>query len=193
MNMKSMDRMEALTLLNKYRTNEIVVPVYQAATTWRSMSTSHLDYTFTGAMGQGSSHALGIALGRPDKKIIILDGDGSLLMNLGSLVTIGNINPSNLVHCVCINGTYETNGSIQIPNHQNISFSKIAKAAGYKKILVIDNIHSWEKTIPELLTTNKLTFVELHMHPGNNQLQDNFKELYSTEQRNQFIETLIKT
>ncbi len=193
MNTKSMDRMEALVLLNEHRTTEIVVPVYQAATTWRSISMSHLDYTFTGAMGQGSSHALGLALGRPDKKIIILDGDGSLLMNLGSLVTIGYINPSNLVHCVCINGTYETNGSIQIPGHQNISFAKMAKAAGYKKILVINDMDSWKKTIPEILTTNKLTFIELHMHPEENQLQDNFKALYSTEQRNQFIETLIKT
>ena len=47
--------------------------------------------------------------------MIVLDGDGSLLMNLGSLVTIANAAPENLVHCVCENGTYETNGAVPIP------------------------------------------------------------------------------
>ena len=72
-----MDRLEALQLLNNVRTDEIVVAVYQAATTWANISNSDLNYTFTGAMGQGSSHALGLALGKPNKRVIVLDGDGS--------------------------------------------------------------------------------------------------------------------
>ena len=54
-------------------------------------------------MGLASSHALGLALGHPDKRVIVLDGDGSLLMNLGSLVTIAAVAPKNLVHFVCEN------------------------------------------------------------------------------------------
>ncbi len=131
MKKKSMDRLEALQLLNNVRTDEIVVAVYQAATTWSNISNSDLDYTFTGAMGQGSSHALGLALGKQNKQVIVLDGDGSLLMNLGTLVTIGNIKPNNLIHCVCINGTYETHGRITKPGNKTISFADMAKAAGY--------------------------------------------------------------
>jgi len=83
-----MRRDECLKLLARHHTDEIVVPVYQAAFEWRAIKPDSLIYLGVGAMGQASSHALGLALGRPDKRVIVLDGDGSLLMNLGSLVTI---------------------------------------------------------------------------------------------------------
>src|SRR3989475_13334411 len=117
-----MKRDACLKVLARHRTDEIVVAVYQAAQEWLHISPSELDYTFTGAMGQGSSHALGLALGRPDKRVVVLDGDGSLLMNLGSLVTIGHAAPKNLVHCVCQNGTYESNGAVPIPGAGHFSF-----------------------------------------------------------------------
>ena len=66
-------------------------------------------------MGLASSHALGLALGRPDKRVIVLDGDGSLLMNLGTLVTAAAAPPKNFYHFVCENGTYEANGGHPIP------------------------------------------------------------------------------
>ena len=78
-----MRRDECLEVLARHRTDEIVVAVYKAAQEWIFISPSELNYTFTGAMGQGSSHALGLALGRPDRRVVVLDGDGSLLMNLG--------------------------------------------------------------------------------------------------------------
>ena len=187
---KAIDRTAALLLLNKSRTDEIVVSVYQAATTWSNLSKSKLDYTFTGAMGQASSHALGLAVGRPDKKIIVLDGDGSLLMNLGSLVTIGNIKPNNLIHCVCVNEIYETNGSIPIPGYKEGLFSNIAKTAGYEKCYSINDLNEWGKLIPIILKNKKLTFIELHLKPGKKKFKDNFKQLYSTEKRNVFIESL---
>jgi len=68
-------------------------------------------------------HALGLALGRPDKRVVVLDGDGSLLMNLGTLVTIAHAAPKNLVHCLCQNGTCETNGAVHIPGAGKVSFT----------------------------------------------------------------------
>jgi sulfopyruvate decarboxylase subunit beta len=103
-----MKRDQCLQVLARHRTDAIVVAVYQAVQEWLHISPSDLNYTCTGAMGQGSSHALGIALGRPDKRVVVLDGDGSLRMNLGTLVTIAHAAPKNLVHCLYQNGTYET-------------------------------------------------------------------------------------
>ena len=68
-----MKRDQCLKVLAHHRTNEIVVAVYQAAQEWLHISPSDLNYTFTGTMGQGSSHALGLALGRPDKRVVVLD------------------------------------------------------------------------------------------------------------------------
>ena len=72
-------------------------------------------------MGLASSHGLGLALAQPSRRVIVLDGDGSLLMNLGTLVTIGKVAPQNLCHLVFQNGTYEANGGHPIPNQRWIS------------------------------------------------------------------------
>src|SRR6058998_1715472 len=95
-----MKRDACLKVLACHRADAIVVAVYTAAQEWLHISPSDLNYTFTGAMDQGSSHGLGLALGRPDKRVVVLDGNGSLLMNLGTLVTIAQAAPKNLVHCL---------------------------------------------------------------------------------------------
>ena len=106
----------ALTALRSHVTpHDLVVAVYQSCFDWLALCPRDLNYVSTGAMGQASSHALGLALGSPDRQVIILDGDGSLLMNLGSLVTIGNVQPRKFVHLVFENGVYEVNGAHPIP------------------------------------------------------------------------------
>src|SRR5260370_28930218 len=89
--------------------DDIVVSVFTTAFEWIAIRKSPLNYIMTGAMGLGSSHALGLALGRPDKRVLVLAGDGSLLMNLGSLVTIAESAPKDLIHFVFENTTYEAN------------------------------------------------------------------------------------
>src|SRR6476660_5692105 len=127
-----MRRDECLKVLARHHTGEIVVPVYQAAFEWRTIKPDSLIYLGVGAMGQASSHALGIALGRPDKRVLVLDGDGSLLMNLGSLVTIAAAAPPNLIHFVFENGTYEANGSHPTPGSNRVNFTGLAQSAGYR-------------------------------------------------------------
>jgi phosphonopyruvate decarboxylase len=187
-----MKRDACLKVLARHRTHEIVVAVYTAAQEWLHISPSDLNYTFTGAMGQGSSHALGLALGRPDRRVVVLDGDGSLLMNLGTLVTIAQAAPRNFVHCLCQNGTYETNGAVSIPGRGTVSFPGLAQAAGYPKTYTFDNLDAWDCSLDRILQEDGPIFVDLHVEPGEAYPED-VRRLYSIEYRERFRQALASS
>jgi len=187
-----MKRDEMLKVFARQRKDEIAVAVYTAAQEITHISPNDLNYTFVGAMGQGSSHALGLALGRPDRKVIVFDGDGSLLMNLGSLVTIANQAPKNFIHCLCENGCYETNGSVPTPRSGQIRFADLAKTAGYKKTYEISDLADWERRLPEILKQEGPVFVTLKVEAGE-AYPENFRRLYSHEHREKFRRTLANS
>ena len=187
-----MKRDDFLKTLARHRKDEVVVAVYSAAQEFIQIAPHPLNYTFTGAMGQGSSHALGIALGRPDKRVIVLDGDGSLLMNLGSLVTIAHAAPGNLIHCLCRNGSYETNGSISIPNRDKLSFTAMAMAAGYRRAQFISTLDEWDRQLPALLHEQGPVFVDIEMQKGASYKED-FERLYDPVFRDAFRRALAES
>jgi thiamine pyrophosphate-dependent acetolactate synthase large subunit-like protein len=88
-----------------------------------------------GSMGLASSIGLGIAMTKPKKRIFVFDGDGNILMNLGSLVTIGSMKPKNLVHIVFDNNSHESTGA-QPTNSSNVRLEKIAKDAHYNVFVI---------------------------------------------------------
>jgi phosphonopyruvate decarboxylase len=184
-----MKRDECLKVLARHRKDEIVVAVYTAAQEWIHISPSDLNYTFVGAMGQGSSHALGLALGRPDRRVIVLDGDGSLLMNLGTLVTIANAAPKNLVHCVCENGIYETNGGVPIPRAGEISFTALARGAGYPRTYEFSNLEDWDRALDGILKQDGPILADLKVETGEDYPED-FRRLYSIGHREAFRKAL---
>jgi phosphonopyruvate decarboxylase len=186
-----MKRDRCLKILARHRTDEVVVAVYTAAQEWTHIAPSELNYTFTGAMGQGSSHALGIALGRPDRRVVVLDGDGSLLMNLGSLVTIAHAAPRNLIHCVCRNGSYETNGAVAIPGRNKFTFAGLAREAGYRDTCAFHRIEDWEREAAALLRRDGPVLVELFVEPGDRYPED-FARLYDTQFRDRFRDALAR-
>ena len=96
-----------------------------------------------GAMGSVSSIGLGLALARPDLRVIVLDGDGSLLMNLGSLATISALHPPNLVHIVFDNRMYETTGGQATHTARGVSLSAIARGAGLAQVREIEDLSSF--------------------------------------------------
>ena len=89
------------------------------------------NFYMIGSMGLASSIGLGVALSNPEKKIHIFDGDGNILMNLGSLVTIGSLKPKNFIHVIFDNKSHESTGG-QPTNSKIIELEKIAEVAKFK-------------------------------------------------------------
>ena len=89
------------------------------------------NFYMIGSMGLSSSIALGVALKNPAKRVYVFDGDGNILMNLGSLTTIGKLRPKNLIHLVFDNQSHESTGG-QPSNTRKIDLYKIAKSSDYK-------------------------------------------------------------
>src|SRR5215470_9654054 len=146
-----MRRDDVLKVLARHVGDDIVVPVYTTAFDWIAIHPHPLNYLCVGAMGLAPSHALGLALGRPDKRVLVLDGDGSLLMNLGSLVTVADVAPRNFIHFVFENGTYEANGSHPIPGRDRVDFAGIALSAGHRNGYSFDELATFEAKIGGVL------------------------------------------
>ncbi len=161
------DSFEAQKVISRHRGDAVVVAPMTANFEWPQLSTNPgLDLMFSGTMGKASSMGLGLALARPDKKIIVLDGDGGLLMNLGSLVTIANMAPPNLVHFVFENDVYRTSGSQPIPGAGKISFAGFAKAAGYANVHHFEDANSLESNLESVMNEVGPVFVHLKIIPA---------------------------
>src|SRR5262245_20004431 len=168
-----MKRDECLKVLARHVTDaDIVLPVYSAAFDWIDIRPHPLNYLAHGAMGLASSHALGLALGRPDRRVIVLDGDGSLLMNLGSLVSIAEAAPRNLFHFVCENGTYEANGGHPIPHRANVDFAGCARSAGYPAVHTFSELKIFEQQVAAVLSQDGPVFATLKVMPSGPQNRD---------------------
>jgi len=170
--MKRMKRDAALGIIAGHAGDSLVVAAYQAAFEWIVIRPSDLNLIATGAMGQASSHGLGLAIGRPDRKVLVLDGDGSLLMNLGALVTIAGEAPENLFHFVCNNGVYEANGSHPTPGADTVDFPGLARAAGYRSAESFDDLADLESRIGGVLARRGPVFVDLRVEQGEAWPQD---------------------
>src|SRR5438270_11988192 len=120
-----MKRDDCFRILARHVTDEIVIASYSSAAEWSELNPRALNYFSVGAMGLASSHGLGLALGRPDQRILVLDGDGSLLMNLGTLVTIGAAAPRSEERRVGKEGTCEACGKHRTPD-QDVGFCDVA-------------------------------------------------------------------
>ncbi len=153
---------DVLRAIAAERGDAIVVPTMTTAPAWRSIAPNDLSVTCVGFMGGASSLGLGIALARPDRRVLVLDGDGSLLMQLGSLATVAGAAPRNLVHFLFKNGVYHTSGAQAIPGGLSVDFVMMAKGAGYRMASAIDDLGDFKRRLPEFLRTEGPVFVELH-------------------------------
>lgn len=186
-----MKRDACLRLLARHVRGEAIVATYQAAFDWMEIAPRDLNYLSIGAMGIASSHGLGLALGRPDRRIIVLDGDGSLLMNLGSLATVAAAAPRNFVHLVCVNGVYEANGSHPIPGRGKLDFATIARGAGIANTGTIATLDAFEAALPDILGGEGPIFRALLVEAGKPSPQD-YAYIHGAQTRRRFKEAFGK-
>jgi thiamine pyrophosphate-dependent acetolactate synthase large subunit-like protein len=183
-----MNRKIALERLKMLINDEIVVATYSTASDWIEIFDRPLNFFSFGAMGLASSHGLGLALARPERKVLVLDGDGSLLMNLGTLVTISAAAPKNLIHMVWKNGSYEANGGHPVP-HQQVDFAAMACAAGIASVYRANDPESFESAVRHALSVDGPAYIEVEIEQGPLGPRS-YKEMYKASRRQRLHEAL---
>src|SRR5687768_16760377 len=143
---------DALRAIASVRGDALCIPTMTTAPAWRTIAPDDLSVTCVGFMGGASSLGLGLALARPERRVLVFDGDGSLLMQLGSLATVAGARPRNLVHFLFKNGVYHTSGSQEIPGGLTVDFVTMARGAGYRAALAIGELDELRRRLPGLLT-----------------------------------------
>ena len=161
-----MKKVAALEALARHRSDEVVVTCMSVVRPWGRLSTHPLDFASAdSAMGHAADFALGIALARPERRVICLNGDGSTLMTLGTLVTAAGSGASNFILFVVNNGTYEITGNQPVPGAGGIDFVAMARASGFPRAVGFDDADAFEGALPELLRTDGPVLVDLRIGP----------------------------
>jgi sulfopyruvate decarboxylase subunit beta len=111
------------------------------------------------AMGLASSMGLGIALSKPDRHVIVLDGDGSVLMNLGGLTTLARYRPRNLTHVVFDNESLLSVGGFPTATSTGSDLARIAAAAGVPRTTTVSTIDTFVQAVDEAIAAGDLTTI----------------------------------
>jgi sulfopyruvate decarboxylase subunit beta len=168
MSAQGMAMRDAVAVLRDARaTADIVIPSMGSAREWMALGPLHdLDFVLVpSAMGHATSVGLGLALAQPDRRIIVLSGDGSLLMNLGSLVTISAQSPVNLVIVLFVNGVYEVTGAQATPLSGTVDYVALGKASGITSVFRWSSLDDWRRGVSEALGADGPTLVVLDVAP----------------------------
>jgi sulfopyruvate decarboxylase subunit beta len=165
-----MKRIEFLRALAEYRTHEIIITAWQSSYPWEQLSPSKFNYPAVRTMGECSTFALGLSIARPDKTIIVLEGDGSLCMNLASLITIANSAPPNFYQFISHNRVYETTGGQTLPNVDNLDLVMIARGAGISQVHRYSDRETFKRELPDVMHERGPVFTLLDIEPDETHL-----------------------
>jgi thiamine pyrophosphate-dependent acetolactate synthase large subunit-like protein len=147
-----MTHLEALEVLARHRGQRIVVTTMASLGLWPTLSDTPLDFGYMpSAMGQGPALGLGLALAQPERGVIVVNGDGSMLMNLGSLVTLADQRP-NLYLVIMDNGLYEVTGGQATAGTGHTDFAGLARSSGVARIYWFDALPTWQAGAAEALS-----------------------------------------
>ena len=140
------------------------------------------NFYMIGSMGLASSIGLGLALSRPDEDVVVIDGDGSLLMNMGSLVTVFAHNPRNLTWIVIDNGAYGSTGN-QDTYSQLLDLVEVAKGVGFKNCYDFNDVD-----LKEVIKSDDASFIVYNTDAGNSKAP--IIDLTPVEIRDRFMNSI---
>jgi sulfopyruvate decarboxylase subunit beta len=155
-----MKRIDALSAIYDRLEHRVVVTIMGAvAAELQSIGHRPNFFYLQHAMGLASSMGLGIALTRPDKEVIVLDGDGSVLMNLGGLTTLARYRPKNLVHVIFDNESLLSVGGFPTATSTGSDLAGIAAAAGIPRTATVRDVRGLARAVDQATAARELTTI----------------------------------
>ena len=155
-----MTRLEALTAIYPRLEDHVVVTIMGAvAAELQSIGHRPNFFYLQHAMGLASSLGLGIALTRPERQVVVFDGDGSILMNLGGLTTLARYRPRNLVHVVFDNESLLSVGGFPTATSTGSDIAAIAAAAGIPRTATVRTLDEFTRAFDEAIGARDLTTI----------------------------------
>ena len=132
---------------------------------WQALRPHHGNYHLQN-LGLTSSVALGLALALPHRKVVAFDGDGSLLLNLGSLATMANQHPRNLIHVVFDNECYESSRGAPTATAGQADLAAVARGCGFANVITSKSLQEFDAGFSRALGSNDLYFILAKVEPG---------------------------
>jgi sulfopyruvate decarboxylase subunit beta len=161
-----MSAKDALVAIHAARgEGDVVITTMTPARDWMTLPDIPLYLVLVpSAMGHATSIGLGLALAQPDRRVIVCNGDGSMLMNLGSLVSIAAAHATNMVVVVFDNGVYEVTGAQPLPSPA-VDFAAIARGSGFTSVFEYSNGDRWRDDVERILSAPGPVLAVIHVEP----------------------------
>ena len=148
-----MHRIDALNIIVRVRGDDLIVcNIGDPSRELYSVRDFPNQFYMLGSMGMASSIGLGIALARPDKGVVAIDGDGAVLMNLGSLTTIADQKPDNYLLVIVDNGVYGSTGGQPTCTARLADLASIARGAGVREVRVVHTEVELESSLGSMVS-----------------------------------------
>jgi thiamine pyrophosphate-dependent acetolactate synthase large subunit-like protein len=161
----AMTHPQALEVLAGCRGDKVVITTMTAIGIWPKLSDTPLDFAYIpSAMGHAPALGLGLALAHPERGVIVVNGDGSMLMNLGCLVTLASY-PAAVYLIVMDNHIYEVTGGQATAGSGNVDFGAVAKGAGFQRVYRFDEVAAWRAGAAEALSGPGPVLIWLQIEP----------------------------
>ncbi len=182
---------DMLKVFQQYRGDAVVIPG-RGGRHWVNVSTNETRDVPLGdpAMGGHASFGLGLALARPNEKVVLFDSEGDVLMNLGALPTIAEKAPKNFYHFMLDNECYATTGGQPVPNAANVQYDVIARGSGYPSAYAFDNLEDFTNNIAQIMEQPGPVFVAMKVFPEIENLPIGQRRRWQTRSRDKVIEDL---
>jgi thiamine pyrophosphate-dependent acetolactate synthase large subunit-like protein len=182
---------EALEAFKPHRGNAIVVPG-RGGKFWVELTQdAQLDVPLGDpAMGGHAGFALGLALAQPNRKVVLFDSEGDILMSLGMLTTIAEQAPKNFYHFLLDNEVYATTGGQPVPNAKNVKYDRMALAAGYPRAQAFDKLDDLDRALPQIMGGTGPVFVALKVYPEVENAPIGQRRRWNTRSRTQVVADL---